>query len=206
MKQCFWAGAAMLGLAGTAHAQEGPRDDAFDGVYVGISISLQNVIAGALVNGVDVLAQDARPAVDFFVGWRKTFDNGFVLGLETGVGFEDGNMSLSDATGRIDWSNNVHWRYGGMAGYRFEDGPLVFAYLNETKRDFDVRLQNASGVGSQKDGQGLLRFGLGAEMAVADGVNLRAMIGSSRADFGDLPLSREPGYPIEVEAGALYQF
>lgn len=209
MKHGFWAGVAMLGLAGTAGAQEAPpdrSDRAFDGVYVGVSLGMQNIIGGALINGIDVIAQETRPTVDLFVGWRTTLDNGIVIGVETGIGFEDGDMSLVNSQGRADWTNNFHWRYGGLLGYRGGDGPLLFAYLRETKRDFDVRLQNSLGVAEQHDGQGLLGYGVGAEFNLGDDLNVRATVGSSRADFGDRPVSRQPEKPIEVELGAVHQF
>lgn len=209
MKAGIWASVTALAFTGAAHAQESPPDRRgidFDGVYVGFTVGMQNIIGGALVNGVDVIAQERRPTIDFFVGWRTTFDNGFVIGAEAGIGLEDGDMSLVNSQGRADWSNNSHWRYGGLIGYRAGDGPLLFAYLNETKRDFDVRLQNNFGVATQHDVQGLLRYGVGAEFNVGGPFNLRATAGSSRADFGDRPTSREPDHPIEVEVGAIYQF
>lgn len=204
---------AALALAGTAAAQSSLSDEtqgrlAFDGPYLGISIGLHTIIGGALVNGVDYLAQDSRPAVVIFGGWRKEFDNGFVLGLEGGLGFEDGDLRLEDPSAglAIDYRNNFQFRYGGHVGWRLDDDKLLFAYLSETKRDFDVAIASPSGAAQQRDGQGLLRYGLGLELDLDGPFALRGLIGSSRADFGDRPLNREPDRPLEFELGTLTQF
>lgn len=204
--------AFMAVAAGTATAQptapeNSPRGLAFDGPYIGISIGLHNVIGGSLVGGVDYLAQDTRPAIMFFGGWRKEFDNGFVLGLEGGFGFEDGDLHLDDPSGlAIDYSNNFQFRYGGQIGWRLNDDSLVFAYLSETKRDFDVAGTGPGGAFTQTDKQGLLRYGLGVDVDLGGPFLLRGTVGSSRADFGDRPLNRKPDNPIDVELSALSQF
>jgi hypothetical protein len=199
-------------LAGTATAQSPGADDrgrrlAFDGPYVGISIGLHNIIGGALVGGVDFLAQDSRPAIMLFAGWRTEFDNGFVLGLEGGIGFEDGDLRLDDPSGlSIDYRNNFQLRYGGQVGWRTSDRSLVFAYLSETKRDFDVSGSGPGGSFTQTDGQGLLRYGLGVDYDLRGPFDLRATIGSSRADFGYRPLNRKPDKPIDFEVGLVSGF
>jgi hypothetical protein len=184
------------------------RGASFDGPYVGVSIGLNNIIGGALVNGVDYLAQDSRPTVVLFAGWRRSLDNGLVLGVEGGVGFEDGNLSLIDPARSlaIDYRNHMQWRYGGMLGWRTSDRSMLFGYLSETKRDFDVHGRDAMGTFTQKDGQGLLRYGVGAEFDLDGPFDLRATIGSSRGDFGDRQLNRKPQRPIDFELGALSQF
>lgn len=202
-----------LAAAGTAAAQPTAPDNAtsglsFDGPYVGVSIGLHNVIGGSLVNGTDYLAQESRPAIVFFGGWRTEFDNGLVLGLEGGFGFEDGDLHLDDAASglSIDYSNNFQIRYGGQIGWRLNDDSLVFAYLSETKRDFEVSGSGPGGSFTQSDGQGLLRYGLGMDIDVGGPFLLRGTIGSSRADFGDRPLNMKPDNPIDLELSALSQF
>lgn len=193
-------------LAGPVSAQSPGSEDHgrrldFDGPYVGISIGLHNMIGGALVNGVDYLAQDSRPAIVLFGGWRTEFNNGLVLGLEGGFGFEDGDLHLNDfASGlSVDYRNNFQVRYGGQIGWRTSDSSLVFAYLSETKRDFDVSGSGPGGSFSQHDGQGLLRYGVGVDFDIGGPINLRTTIGSSRADFGDRPLNYKPDTPIDFE-------
>jgi len=177
-------------LAAEAEAQ------AFDGLYVGVSVSLHNVIGGALVSGVDVLVQETRPAVTFFGGYRKEF------------GFEDGDLEFREPTNSlaIDYANNTHWRYGGYIGFKASEETMLFAYLNETKRDFEVSGRGILGNFTQNDGQGLLGYGVGVEYGGLGAVNLRGTIGSSRADFGGRRTNIEPDKPIEVSLGALYPF
>jgi hypothetical protein len=142
-----------------------------------------------------------------FAGWRTEFDNGFVLGLEGGIGFEDGDLRLDDPSGlSIDYRNNFQLRYGGQVGWRTSDRSLVFAYLSETKRDFDVSGSGPGGSFTQTDGQGLLRYGLGVDYDLGGPFDLRATIGSSRADFGDRPLNRKPDKPIDFEVGLVSGF
>jgi opacity protein-like surface antigen len=205
--------ALALAATGTAAAQPTAPENStnglsFDGPYIGISIGLHNVIGGSLVNGIDYLAQDSRPAVVLFGGWRTEFDNGLVLGLEGGFGFENGDLRLDDtASGlAIDYSNNFQFRYGGQIGWRLNDDSLVFAYVSETKRDFDVSGSGPGGSFTQSDEQGLLRYGLGLDVDLGGPFLLRGTIGSSRADFGDRQLNRQPDHPIDVELSALSQF
>lgn len=205
--------AATMMLAGTAAAQPISPDNStrglsFDGPYIGISIGLHNVIGGSLVNGTDYLAQDSRPAIVFFGGWRTEFDNGLVLGLEGGFGFEDGDLHLDDAASglAIDYSNNFQFRYGGQIGWRLNDDSLIFAYLSETKRDFDVSGAGPGGSFTQTDKQGLLRYGLGVDIDVGGPFLLRGTVGSSRADFGERLLNTKPDNPIDLELSALSQF
>lgn len=206
------AAAISCGAAGAAAQApgDGPegRGLAFDGFYVGVSIGLTNVIGGALVNGVDVLAQASRPAVTIFGGYRREFDSGLVLGLEGGVGFEDGDLSLTDPSRSlaIDYRNALNWRYGGLVGWRTSDRSMVFGYVSELKREFDVEGRDAMGAFGQKDEQGLLRYGVGAEFNLGGPFDLRASIGSSRADFGDRPLNRTPDKPIDFEVAAVSAF
>ncbi len=201
------AGLAAWSMLAAAPAGAQDRGPVFDGVYVGVSIGFTNIIGGALVNGKDYLAQESRPTVQLFGGWRKEFDNGLVLGVEGGFGWEDGDLSLDDPAQslHIDYSNNLSWRYGGLVGWRTTDRSMVFGYLSETKRDFDVSGRDAFGTFQQSDGQGLLRYGVGAELDLNGPFDLRATMGSSRAKF-DKPLNRDPDHPIDFEVAALRQF
>lgn len=208
MKVSYIAGAlalATVSAPGVASAQH--EDRQFDGPYVGLEVSLENVVGGALVGGVDVLAQSSRPAVTLVAGYRRQFSNGLVLGAEAGIAWEDGDLALSNSRGRIDYTNSSHWRAGGIVGVAVGDerDTLLFAYVNETKRDFDIVATDGTAVSRQTDEQGLLRFGIGVERAYEDWA-LRFSAGTSHADFGDRPTNIEPDRPIDLALGVTRQF
>lgn len=100
----------------------------------------------------------------------------------------------------------MHWRYGLTLGVATGDNrdTLVYAYLSETKRDFDVSIRYGDQQFGQHDGQGLLRFGIGVEHAFDDGGALRASLGSSRAIFGG-PTNITPQRPLDVALGFIAQ-
>lgn len=182
----------------------------FDGFHAGIEAGMQNLIGGSLIAGVDVLEQESRAVGTLYAGWRKQFGGGFVAGIEAGVGLTDGNLRLDDPSQslRVDYDNRTQWHYGLVAGHTVGAGrrTLAFAYLSEVSRDFDVTIENAFGRFEQRDEQGLLRYGLGAEHALRGPLRLRFTLGSSRADFGDRPKNLEPAARLDTGIGLTWQF
>lgn len=197
---------SLLFIAGAA-ADPG---QSFDGPYLALDVSRQNTIGGALVAGVDTLAQASRSVGALSAGYRRQFAGGFVVGLEGGFGLTDGNLRHQDSANAviIDYKNGTQYAFGGIAG--FAPGKaretLIFGYLSETKRSFDVTVRGPLGVGSQKDKQGLLRYGLGVERRLSDYLSMRASLGSSRADFGDRRTNLNPRTRIDFSLGAVWQF
>lgn len=186
----------------TASAEE---TSPLTGFYGGVSAGVVNVIAGADVGGTDVLMQDARTSVEVFGGARMRIAGGLVIGAEAAWGHEDADLSLSQAGLKIDYSNSSHVRYGGLAGLRTGERGFLFAYVHETKRDFDVTGTTTSGTFTQTDEQGLLGYGLGYEHRFTDHFGLRATVGQSRGDFDD-NRNMDPEKPLEVSIGAVYAF
>lgn len=194
--------------AGVASAQ--PAEKSFSGVYAGAEAGVLNVIGGSLVNGVDTLAQETRGAMTIVVGGRYQFANRLVLGVEFGAGWEDGDLSLDDSASgaRVEYANDTHTRIGGTVGVVLgaRRRTLVFGYLNELSRSFDVTITQATGITTQQDEQGLLRYGGGVEQRIAPRLTLRATVGSSRADFGGRPTNITPDKPLEAAVGVLFRF
>jgi hypothetical protein len=201
----------VVSTLGVADVSAQPRQEqAFSGFYMGVEGGTVNVIAGALVGGVDTLAQDTRGAVALIIGGRYQFASRLVLGVEFGVAREDGDLVLDDplSGARVEYRNNSHTRIGGTAGVvlgsrRFTH---VFGYLSELSRSFDVTIIEVNGTNEQQDDQGLLRFGGGIEQRVASRLSVRATLGSSRADFGGRPTNIVPPRPLEMSAGLLFRF
>lgn len=187
-----------------------PTEKAFTGLYIGAEAGALNVIGGALVDGVDTLAQDTRAAVTGIVGGRYQFANRLVLGAEFGVGWEDGHLTTDVAgTGaHVDYANSMHTRIGGTVGMALGASRRthVFGYLNELSRSFDVTITQAGVVTTQQDEQGLLRYGGGVEQQIARRLTLRATAGSSRADFGDRATNITPTRPLEAAIALLFRF
>lgn len=200
------AGVALLTFAGEALAETRH----FHGPYLGAEISRQQVIAGSFVNGIDFLAEDSRIAGDIVGGLRGQLPFGLVVGAELAYGVFNGDLAFDDPANSlaINYDGGGQFTYGGAVGWAVgrERDLLVFAYLKETKRSFDVAVSTAAGDFTQQDKQGILRFGAGIEKRIAGVAHVRASIGTGRADFGDQRTNIDPKSKIEAAIGVIVQF
>jgi hypothetical protein len=187
---------------------DSPRG-AFTGFYGGVEVSTQNVIAGADINGVDVLVQDSRAVGSVVAGIRHQFLNGLVIGGESTLGAGDFSLDQRAAGFDIRYDANLQWSYGGILGFApggAAANTLFFVYVNETERTFSVEVSGPGGNFGQRDEQGLLRYGAGIERAFDGGWSIRASIGSSRADFGDADTSFDPEHPADFSLALIRRF
>lgn len=211
---CLFAGLGAVQIVNPAMAQDETLGEVapkiFDGFYVGVDFGRQNVIGGSLVNGVDVLSQKSKAVVSFFGGFRKQFAGGFVLGAEGGYGILDGDLALADPANQlfVAYDNNSQFHYGLILGHTVgaEKDILLFGYVSETSRSFDVAVLSAGTAFTQRDEQGLLRFGAGIEKHIAGPFLLRATAGTSRADFGGRPTNIDPTTKFDASAAVIIQF
>ncbi len=200
---------ATIASGASAQDMEAPRNDVFSGPYVGVDVGSQNLFGGSLVGGVDMLAQESRAVVEFLGGWRWQFDNGLVFGVEGQFGFTDGNLTLSDPANLllITYENDAQYGYGATFGRAFgsQRDLLLFGYVFDTTREFDVTIQNAFGTFTQNDEQGFIRYGLGVEKQIHNGWIARASLGQVSADF-----TRQTNIDVEDKTdftfAILYQF
>lgn len=192
-------------FAGSASAQSGRG--AFTGLYVGADAGRQHVIGGSLVDNVDTLQEDSRVVAAVFGGVRGQFQ-GFVLGAELGFGRTDGDLILSEPARllTIDYKNDSQWHWTLNAGHTVGPRTLLFGYVSEVTRDFEVTILRAGVTSEQQDEQGLLRFGGGIEQRITGPLRLRATIGTSRADFGDRETNIEIGKRVDASIGFVIQF
>jgi len=181
----------------------------FSGIYLGVEAGRQSLIGGSLVSGVDVLAQEDRRVAHVLGGGRYQLGNGLVVGAEASYGPIDGALRLSDpgASLDIEYESNRQKAYGLMGGLALGSSRdwLVFAYLAEATRVFDVTIRQGTTTVFQRDEQGMLRFGAGVEARLLGSLHLRASAGSGRADFGDRPRNIDPERRLELAAGAIVQ-
>jgi hypothetical protein len=215
-----WTGARLacrvllaLGLAVSIGAEEpdsssGAPERPFDGFYAGVEVGRQNIIGGSLVRGVDTLQQESRGVVSFPLGWRRQVGR-FVFGAEFVYGRVDGDLERVEpnAALRIAYENDSQTQIGGSLGYALGGGrrTLLFAYLGEVSRSFDVTIRLGNEVILQGDEQGLLRYGVGGEWTVSKRLRARLTIGSSRASF-DGTTNIEPEKPLDAALGLIVQF
>jgi len=183
----------------------------FSGFYAGMLAGSQNIFGGSNVEGIDVLAQKSGFVLEFPVGLRlQTLNKRLVLGLEFSVGMTDGDLLHKDETKplTINYSNSFQRGFGGTAGWATgrRRNLLLFAYLNETKRKFEVDILDRHGRYSQKDKQGMLKYGLGLEFPLAGILHLRASAGLMRVDFGDRITNINVEDRGDVMAGLIFQF
>lgn len=191
--------------AGSASAQAGRGP--FGGVYVGVEAGRQHVIGGSLVGGVDTLQEDSRAVATVFGGLRGQI-RGFVLGAELGLGRTDGDLLLSEPSRllTVSYMNNSQWNWSLNAGHTIGSRTLLFAYVSEVTREFDVTILRAGVTTTQQDNQGLLRLGGGIEQRIAGPLRLRATLGTSRADFGDRETNIDVGKRVDASIGIVLQF
>jgi Outer membrane protein beta-barrel domain len=186
------------------------EDRAFRGFYAGAELGSQSIIGGSLVDGVDVLSQDDRALLSLLCGFRHPLAGRFVVGVEGSVGMLNGDLSLSDpANGlAIDYQNTTQVAYGLVGGLALgtEKSWLLFGYLSETTRNFDVTVRQQGNVFHQTDEQGMLRYGAGVEKQIRQRVDLRVTAGTGRADFGDQQTNIEVEKKLEYAAGVLFRF
>lgn len=191
----------VLAVPVTAAAQSSP----FTGPYIAVDVSRQQVIGGALVDGVDTLQEDTRLVTSGAAGLR-TAVRGVVLGAELGVGALDGDLARHDGGSTVTYSASRQWHWALLAGPALGARTLLYAYLSEVTRSFDVAITRGAGSETQQDEQGLLRFGLGLERRLAGAFHVRLAAGTSRADFGSRLTNIEPGRRLELSAGLVWQF
>ena len=185
----------------------------FNGVFLGVDASREDMIGGAFVDGLDFLAQDTRGVVSLTAGARVQASFGGVAGVEGTLGFTDGDLTTSDAVRGLsaEYANDTQTSVGGLLGFAFSSARplLLFAYASEVTRHFDVTVtQGTSSFNqfNQKDEQGMLRYGVGVEVGALDGIHVGLRVGKGRADFGNAQTNITPVRPIQYAIGIGYQF
>ncbi len=179
----------------------------FSGPYAGVEFGRQHIIGGSLVNGVDTLQEDSRLVTSFFGGFRVEVKR-FVVGGDAGIGLMDGDLSLNDPAQAlsVDYRAGSQWHWALHAGYAVRPATLVFGYLSEVTRSFDVTVTQSGHATPQEDEQGMLRFGGGVEQRLRGPLHLRVTAGTSRADFGGQPTNIDVNRRFEFGAGLVLQF
>ena len=199
--------ALLVVLAVPCRGQAPPAREGRVSVFLALDGGVQNLIGGALVSGVDVLSQASRMVGTVSVGVRAETSFGLVAGFDVGMGVARGNLHLVDPSGPLEvtYRNRTQRHWNVMVGHALGDDrrTTVHLYLSEVSRSFDVDVDEAGARYSQRDGQGLLRFGLGVEREVTDAAALRVRVGTSQADFGGRPTNITPTRPVDVMIGAV---
>ena len=164
----------------------------FDGFYGAVGVGSQNVFAGALIDGVDVLTHENELVVDFSIGYRKqVLNDRLVLGALAGLGVVNGQMSTEYNNGmqtlEVFYESNNQTFFGIDLGYCFgaKRNWLVSAYALRTSRKFDIEFVEESGyVHNQTDENIFLRYGIAIEKNLTKRVNLKASLGRVYVDHG----------------------
>lgn len=182
-----------------------PQNRVFGGLYGGVGFSSQNVVGGSLLGGRDVLSRANREVADLFLGWRKQFGNGLVIGVEAQVGIVDGDLTQTDsATGyEVEYRNDSQKAFGMTLGWVVgsQQRWLLYAYATETEREFDVTISTGVSSFTQNDKQGMLRLGLGTEVSWGGPFRLRLSAGTTRSDFGGAITNIDADGKFEVGTG-----
>ncbi len=212
MKQLLLLSLTVIFYSSNAQIEENIHSNkTFDGPFIGINVGIQNVFGGSFVNGMDVLAQESRFVSELSFGFRKQFFScRLVAGLEFHIGLTDGQLSHQDPQNElfINYENSFQNGKGIIIGYSpgKRKNNLLFFYLNETKRKFDVDIRQMEYRFSQTDKQGMLKYGVGFEKQLTDKINLRATVGKLNVDFGELQTNIDVEDKFDFTLGATYNF
>ena len=185
------------------------QEKMFNGVYGGVELGRQKIIGGSFVDGIDFLSVANRAVLSFQAGVRYQFGFGLVVGVEGSAGVLDGNLSLDDPPRslNISYENSGQSTLGAVIG--FTPGSvktlLVFTYVSEATRKFDVTIQQAGMAFPQRDEQGMLRYGGGVEGHLSGHLHFRVTVGSGRADFGSLRTNINVSRGVEFAASMLFR-
>jgi len=183
----------------------------FHGVYIGLNAGVQNVFGGSFVNDMDILAQDTRFVSEIAIGYRTPLlKNKLVLGLEFSLGFLDADLEHVDSTEplRIQYENSAQNSLGLTAGFLLgrKKRSLLFLYANETKRKFEVAIDQPPYNFNQTDKQGMLKYGIGLEYKLFPRLGIRSTYGGLHVDFGELETNIDVEDKQDFTFGLSFQF
>ncbi|WP_428409686.1 hypothetical protein [Hyphococcus sp.] len=185
----------------------GAESKTFDGLYLAADVGRQDMVAGALIGGVDMLEQRQRIAGSFSAGYRKQI-GGWVLGLEGGYGLVDGGLSIDDPAQQlsVEARNSSQIFYGAQIGVIASEKHdlLFFTYVSQVERSYELDIVSMGSAFSQTDKQGMLRFGGGLEKKISGPIHLRVSVGTARGKFSQ-PVA-EPSRQLEFSGGVVFQF
>lgn len=183
----------------------------YDGFYIGLNFGYQNLFGGALIDNLDVLAQESRLVMDFTPGFRKQIlKNRVVVGVEFLLGVTDGDLSTIDQRNQseITYENNLQTGLGLNAGIVLGSRANIhlFIYGQQARRSFDITIQNQDlSIMEQEDQQNFKRYGIGIEIPVWSHFSLRSMLGFTAVDFGELITNMDVEDKIDFNLGIVYQ-
>lgn len=180
------------------------------GLYLGVNFGSQNVFGGSFVNDMDILAQESKFVSEISAGYRWQFlNNRIIAGLEGHIGFTDGTLRHENPSEplTIDYKNNFQSGKGIIVGINLGANRdwIIYGYLNETKRKFDVAISQDPWNFTQIDKQGMLRYGIGIERTIYKQFNLRASFGALTVDFGDLETNIDVEDKFDFTIGFIYR-
>lgn len=209
-KLLLLAGLTLLPI--NLQAQEASDDKKFDGIYLSSSVGIQNIFGGALIDELDLLAQKSGFVLETSLGYRRQFaKERMLVGVELQFGLTNGDLTETDIRNqsKVTYENSSQGGYGltigGILGK--SRGLLVFGYLNNTRRNFDIEITETDGRAyTQKDGQVFIRYGIGAEFPVWRRFHIKASFGSVITDYGDLTISQSVDDKMDFNLGATFQF
>ncbi|WP_148232111.1 outer membrane beta-barrel protein [Maribacter sp. HTCC2170] len=184
----------------------------FNGFYIGLNLGYQNFFGGALIDDLDVLAQESKFALDFTPGFRKQFwKNKVVVGVEFLFGVTDGDLTTEDPRNQslIIYENNIQTGLGVNAGIALgkQTNYLLYIYGQLARRNYDVTILNQNQtVDQQEDQQNFKRYGIGLEMPIWHHFSIKSMLGLTAVNFGDMITNIDVQNQIDFSVGLNYQF
>lgn len=207
---CVLTGLTFCGAAIAQEVTTPATPNHFNGLYIVTQGGTQNVFGGSWVNNVDVLAQKSHFVFEVVPGIRAQFlKKRIVVGFELQFGFNNVDLYHEDPAQqlKINYTSNRQHSVGGTLGASIGSRRkvLTFVYLNETTRRFEVVIRENTRFYRQNDEQGMLKYGLGVEVAVAEWLNIRVAAGMLRVDFGGRPTNIRVDDKMDAMVGIVFR-
>ncbi len=208
---CLFCFAHVLSAQNLFIQEQQNTDKRFQGLYTGVSFSIQNIFGGALIDDLDVLAQKSGFVLELLAGYRlQLLDRRLVIGAEYLYGFTNGDMTIQDPrySFAVNYQNDQQIGLSLNVGYAFGESRDYLAYfmIGQGRRNFDISFTDQSGIlYVQEDQQNFDRFGLGFESNITNKISARLNASKVFVDYGDLKVSQDVEDKLDFNLALIFQ-
>lgn len=184
----------------------------FNGPYGAFLIGIQNNFAGALIDDLDVLAQESSFVVEFSGGYRlQLLRERVTLGAEYLFGLIDGDLSTKDPRYgfEVNYKNDTQTGVAINVGFVFGNQHQwhSFVTFGRGSRKFEIDFTDQGGTShNQIDEQNFDRIGFGLERVIVSKFTARFNISKIKVDFGNLQTTQDVEDKLDYNLALIYQF
>ncbi len=155
----------------------------FNGLYTGLEFGSNYMFGGAQVDNEETIGQGNVPIAGVLLGWRKSYNNHFSLGVEAQLNKPFGSFENSEnpdgtvVSYEIKPQSALQFNLGYTFGVNKKS--LLFGYFAFNQTRFNIDINRPSGQFKQTDFENFGRIGLGYEYVIMKAFSARILIGTS---------------------------